>query len=172
MSRKRIGYKSDVKIQLSRIGADVISQTAEYALRAVAALAGNPDEPMVTQRLADTTKVPAGYLSKVLQSLGRAGLVHSTRGVGGGFVLTRPATEITIYDIVQAVDPVQRIRTCPLGLAAHGVRLCPLHKRLDDAMRQVEDAFRNSNLAEILAEPTESKPLCNFPLEKLAPKKA
>jgi Rrf2 family nitric oxide-sensitive transcriptional repressor len=150
----------------------LISQTAEYALRAVAALAGNPDEPMVTQRLADTTKVPAGYLSKVLQSLGRGGLVHSTRGVGGGFTLTRPAAEITIYDIVQAVDPLQRIRTCPLGLAAHGVRLCPLHKRLDDAMKQVEDAFKNSNLAELLAEPAESKPLCPFPLEKLAPKKS
>jgi len=149
----------------------LISQTAEYALRAVAALAGNPDEPMITQRLAEVTKVPAGYLSKVLQSLGRAGLVKSTRGVGGGFILARPSTEITIYDIVQAVDPLQRIRTCPLGLPAHGVRLCPLHKRLDDAMKQVEDAFRASNLAEILAEPTGSKPLCNFPLEKLASKK-
>jgi len=149
----------------------LISQTAEYALRAVAALAGNPDEPMITQRLAEVTKVLAGYLSKVLQSLGRAGLVKSTRGVGGGFILARPSTEITIYDIVQAVDPLQRIRTCPLGLPAHGVRLCPLHKRLDYAMKQVEDAFRASNLAEILAEPTGSKPLCNFPLEKLASKK-
>jgi Rrf2 family protein len=149
----------------------LISQTAEYALRAVAALAGHPDEPMVTQRLAETTKVPAGYLSKVLQSLGRAGLVNSTRGVGGGFVLARPATEITIYDIVQAVDPLQRIRTCPLGLASHGAHLCPLHRRLDDAMKQVEDAFRASNLAEVLAEPTDSKPLCSFPRVKVTSKK-
>ena len=149
----------------------MISQTAEYALRAVAALASHPDESLVTQRLAELTKVPAGYLAKVMQSLGRAGLVNSTRGVGGGFTLTRPATEISIYDIVQAVDPLQRIRTCPLGLEAHGVRLCPLHKRLDDAMKQVEDAFRGSNLAELLAEPSESRPLCNFPAEKLAVKR-
>ena len=141
----------------------MISQTAEYALRAVAALAAQPDEPMATQRMAEVTKVPAGYLSKVLQALGRAGLVQSTRGLGGGFVLTRPAAELSVYDVVQAVDPVQRIRTCPLGLKAHGVRLCPLHKRLDDAMRMVEEAFRQSNLAEILAEPTESTPLCEFP---------
>ena len=144
----------------------MISQTAEYALRAVAALASHPDESLVTQRLADLTKVPAGYLAKVMQSLGRAGLVHSTRGVGGGFTLTRPAGEISIYDVVQAVDPLQRIRTCPLGLAAHGVRLCPLHKRLDDAMKQVEDAFRRSNLAELLAQPSASTPLCDFPAEK------
>ncbi len=142
----------------------MISQTAEYALRAVAALASaKPGESLITQRLAESTKVPAGYLSKVLQSLGRAGLVKSTRGLGGGFVLTRSPAEITIFDVVQAVDPLQRIRTCPLGLAAHGVRLCPLHKRLDDAMKNVEDAFRTSTLAEILAEPSESIPLCDGP---------
>lgn len=144
----------------------MISQTAEYALRAAAALASHPDESMVTQRLAELTKVPPGYLSKVLQALGRAGLVRSRRGLGGGFELTRGATEITVYDVVQAVDPVQRIRTCPLGLSAHGVRLCPLHRRLDDAMKLVEDAFRKSTLAEVLAEPSRSKPLCSFPVEK------
>jgi Rrf2 family protein len=106
-------------------------------------------------------------LSKVLQALGRAGLVRSRRGLGGGFELTRSAEKITVYDVVQAVDPVQRIRTCPLGLAAHGVRLCPLHKRLDDAMRMVEEAFRKSTLAEVLAEPSSSKPLCNFPEGKV-----
>ena len=148
----------------------MISQTAEYALRAVAALASHPDEALITSRLAELTKVPAGYLAKVMQSLGRAGLVHATRGVGGGFTLARPAAELSIYDIVQAVDPLQRIRTCPLGLAAHGVRLCPLHKRLDDAMKQVEEAFKASNLAEVLAEPAESTPLCNFPAEKAARK--
>src|SRR3954469_16207606 len=100
---------------------------------------------MVTQRLAELTKVPAGYLSKVLQALGRAGFVRSMRGLHGGFVLTRKAEELSVYDVVQAVDPLQRIRTCPLGLKTHGVRLCPLHRRLDDAMKMVEDAFRKSN---------------------------
>lgn len=144
----------------------MISQTAEYALRAVVALASHPDEALVTQRLADLTKVPAGYLSKVLQSLRRSGLVDSQRGLGGGFTLTRSPAEITVFDVVEAVDPLQRIRMCPLGLAAHGVRLCPLHKRLDDAMKMVEDAFRASSLAELLAEPSKSRPLCNFPIEK------
>lgn len=50
-----------------------------------------------------------------------------------------------------------------LGLAQHGVRLCPLHKRLDDAIAVMESAFRNTTLAEILAEPTTSKPLCEPP---------
>jgi len=130
------------------------------------ALAGQPDKPMVTRDLADATKVPMGYLSKVLQALGRVGLVQSHRGLGGGFLLARPPEEITLYDVVQAVDPIQRIRTCPLGLQAHGVRLCPLHRRLDNAMRMVEDAFRESTLAEILAEPSRSKPLCNIATDR------
>src|SRR3954464_8292177 len=108
----------------------MISQTAEYALRAVAALASSPEEPMVTQRIGELTKVPVGYLSKVLQALGRAELVKATRGLHGAFTLARPPAEVTVYDVVQAVDPVQRIRMCPLGLAAHGARLCPLHRRL------------------------------------------
>ncbi|HEY3787784.1 MAG TPA: hypothetical protein VGL71_02965, partial [Urbifossiella sp.] len=57
------------------------------------------------------------------------------------------------------------ITTCPLGLRTHGIRLCPLHKRLDDAIASVESAFRNSTLAEVLAEPSESVPLCESPAD-------
>ena len=67
------------------------------------------------------------------------------------------------FEVVTAVDPIRRIRTCPLGLDSHGERLCPLHRRLDDAMADVEDAFRRSTLAEILEEPSLSVPLCDFP---------
>ena len=77
--------------------------------------------------------------------------------------LTKPPSELTILDVVNAVEPIGRIRECPLGLRAHGVHLCPLHKRLDNALALVEKAFRQTTLAEILAEPTESHPLCDFP---------
>ncbi len=81
--------------------------------------------------------------------------------------LTRKPSELTILDIVNSVEPIVRIKECPLGLAAHGVRLCPLHKRLDNALKLVEDAFRSTTLAEILAEPTKSKPLCEFPSSRI-----
>ena len=77
--------------------------------------------------------------------------------------LTKSPSELTILDVVNAVEPIRRIRECPLGLTAHGVRLCPLHKRLDNALASVEEAFRQTTLAEILAEPTKSYPLCDFP---------
>ena len=70
---------------------------------------------------------------------------------------------MTIWDVVECVDPIKRIRVCPLGLEAHKLKLCPLHKRMDDALAGVETAFRASTLAELLAEPTTSKPLSPFP---------
>lgn len=140
----------------------MISQTAEYALRAVLYLA-DQGQARTTQEIAEVTRVPVGYLAKVLQGLAKEEIVRSQRGMHGGFTIAKPPAELTVYEVINAVDPVQRIHSCPLGLKAHGVRLCPMHKRLDDAMAVAEQAFRNSTVAELLAEPTESKPLCDFP---------
>ena len=140
----------------------MISQTAEYALRAIVYLADQA-EPRTTQQIAEITRVPAGYLSKVMQSLARGGLVHSQRGLHGGFKLVKPPATLTVWEVVEAVDPLQRIHACPLGLKSHGVNLCPMHRRLDDACALVEEAFKASTVAELLAEPTRSKPLCDFP---------
>src|SRR5262249_55520292 len=116
----------------------MFSQTAEYALRAVVCLGAQDPRPLTTQTIAEQTQVPAGYLSKVLQGLGRAGLVESQRGLRGGFVLARRLDEISVLDVINAADPLRRIRSCPLGLVAHGVRLCPLHRRIDDTIALVE----------------------------------
>jgi Rrf2 family protein len=138
----------------------MFSQTVEYALRAVVHLADQAPAARTTDQIAEATRVPKAYLSKVLQGLVRAGVVHSQRGVGGGMTLVKAPKELTLLEVVDAVEPIGRIRTCPLGLEAHGVRLCPLHRRLDDALAGIEDAFRRTTLAEILAEPSESVPLC------------
>ncbi len=139
----------------------VISQTVEYALRAVVHLASVAPTPQTTDQIAEITKVPRAYLSKVVQALGRAGIAHSQRGVGGGIALAKSPEEITILEVVNAVDPIGRIHTCPLGIAAHGTHLCPLHRRLDDALAEVETAFGATTLAEILADPSRSVPLCS-----------
>lgn len=141
----------------------MISQTAEYALRAVVFLADAGDDPRTTQQIAQATRVPFGYLSKVLQGLSRAGIVRSQRGLRGGSVLAKSPDELTVYEVVQAVDPLQRIRTCPLDIASHGANLCPLHRRLDDAMANVEMSFRRSTIRELIQEPSTSRPLCGLP---------
>ena len=144
----------------------MLSQTVEYALRAAVYLADQAPHPRTTEQIAAVTRVPAAYLSKVLQNLARGGIVTSQRGLHGGFLLARKPSAITILEVVNAVDPIRRIRECPLGFAAHGVNLCPLHRRLDNALASVEKAFSESTLAEVLAEPSRSVPLCSLAGEK------
>ena len=138
----------------------MISPTAEYALRAVVAIAQSGGDAVVTPTIAEITKVPPGYLSKVLQTLRKAGLVHSKRGLGGGFTLARSAENMTVLEVVNAVEPIKRIHHCPLGIDSHGTTLCPLHKRLDDASELVEQSFASTTIAELLSAPGRSAPLC------------
>jgi len=138
----------------------MFTQTIEYSLRAIVWLASHPGEPQTNQDIATATLVPSGYLAKVMQSLVRAGLVKAQRGKHGGFVLARPAANVTVLEVINCIEPIRRIRTCPLGIESHGSVLCPLHRRLDAAMAQVEKAFAETSIAEILAEPSRSKPLC------------
>jgi Rrf2 family protein len=141
----------------------MFSQTVEYALRAAVDLASRGGEPATTDEVARRTQVPVAYLAKILQGLARAGIVKSQRGVGGGVALAKAPEELTILEVVNAVDPIRRIRTCPLKLSSHGTRLCPLHRRVDDALATVERAFGGTTLAEVLAEPSASVPLCEAP---------
>ena len=142
----------------------MISQTTEYALRAVVYLAdGGSDTPQTAEAIAKVTKVPVGYLVKVMQGLSRAGIVTSQRGVNGGFVLQEDPKHLTVYAVVRAVAPITRITECPLGLENHGSNLCPLHRGLDNVMLAVETAFRRMTIHQLLHQPRTSRPLCRFP---------
>ncbi len=138
----------------------MFSQTVEYALRATIFLAQQSPGACTTQQMADATQVPRAYLSKVLQRLTEHGVVRSQRGAGGGIALARSPSEISILAIVNAVDPIARIAACPLGIASHSERLCPLHERLDLAIAQVELALASTTLAELLTDPEGRQPLC------------
>jgi len=138
----------------------VISQTAEYALRAVTVLASHAGRPLTAQQIAVRTRVPASYLSKVLQALGRAGLVQAQRGLRGGYVMSRPLGELSVLDVINAVDPLKRIDRCPLGLHAHKRRLCSLHRQLDHGIALVESLFGQTTIAQLLADQNPRPPLC------------
>jgi Rrf2 family protein len=132
--------------------AGLISTTAEYALRAVVFLAREPGRPRTTQQVAEATRVPGSYLSKVLQALVRGGIIESVRGIYGGYRLAGAPDGLTVLAVINSVDPIRRIRACPLGIDAHGVRLCPLHRRLDEAIALAEQAFAETTIAGLLVE--------------------
>jgi Rrf2 family nitric oxide-sensitive transcriptional repressor len=141
----------------------MFSQTSEYALRVVVYLASLEGKLATISQIAIATRTPQGYLAKVLRNLALAELVHSQRGPQGGSILARSATDITVYDVIQAVDPIQRITTCPLGIKGHGINLCPLHHGLDQAIAMVEEAFKKTSIAELISAPAGPHPLCDLP---------
>lgn len=149
--------KLDVNVQLSFI--QLISRTSEYALRAIIWLIHDPTRSQTTKQIADGTRTPPDYISKVLQLLAKAGLVRSQRGLGGGFLFAGDPSAITVLDVISAVDPLECIQTCPLGLKGHGTNLCPLHRGMNDVMRQMEMTFAKTKLSELLTGATSSVPL-------------
>jgi Rrf2 family protein len=114
----------------------VLSQTSEYALRAMTFLTEQGESPMTSQAISEATQVPKHYLSKVLRMLVLAELITATRGPTGGFQINRDRPPITVLDVVNAVDPIQRIAECPLGRPDH-TDLCPLHRMMNQTIDQV-----------------------------------
>lgn len=107
----------------------ILSQTAEYALRATAWLAAcSPDTAVRARDLSRATGIPAYYLPKILRRLVVAGLLSSRRGQGGGFALTRPPDEIRLLDVLVAVETPAEPGRCAFGWGTCDAGApCPLH---------------------------------------------
>lgn len=130
----------------------MISRTAEYAVRAALWLAHQPERACTVRQIASATGVPAGYLAKILQALGKAGILRAQPGPGGGFVLSQPPQALHVIDVINAIGPLRRIEQCPLGLPEHQTELCPFHERLDRAIAMVNTVFAGCTLADLLDE--------------------
>ena len=140
----------------------MISQTSEYALRASLFLAMRPPEqPASAHEIAEATRVPVGYLQKVLRMMSRHGILTAHRGTGGGFALAKVPSAISVLDILHASDSqIQRIERCPLGIKGH-TRLCSLHRMLDAEMARTERTFAATSLADLLDGEGGVRPLCD-----------
>ena len=102
----------------------MISQTAQYALRAIVCLALKPTNSLTTGQLAEMTKVSTEYLAKVMQALVRADLVTSKPGKMGGFLLRKEPTDISLLEVIEAIEPLH-IGLFPLEIQGYGNVLCP-----------------------------------------------
>ena len=102
-----------------------ISEAYSLALHATAMVAsGGEQERVTSRRIASELGVSEAHLSKVLQRLARAGILKSFRGPGGGFSLIRPAHDLTLLDIYEAVEGPLRLDDCLLGTRICGGRSC------------------------------------------------
>lgn len=81
-----------------------VTSKSRYAVVALVELAGSGDSPMPVKELAERRNIPDQFLEQLFSTLRRAGLLTSRRGSKGGYILSRPASEITVLEVVQALD--------------------------------------------------------------------
>lgn len=118
----------------------ILSQTAEYALRAMAWIATRENgEAVRAKDLSEAADIPPHYVSKILRRLVLADLLISQKGHGGGFTLSRAPGEIRYIDILQAVDAAPLPNQCAFGWGECDLEHpCPLHR----SWSRISDAFQ------------------------------
>lgn len=133
----------------------VLSQTAEYALRAMAQLAVLPaGESVRGKDLAQLTDIPTHYLSKILRMLVESGLLTGERGHGGGFRLARTAEEIRFCDILEAVGARPEKNRCAFGWGkCNPKKPCLLHGVVSGLNEAVAQWCETTTLADLAARP-------------------
>jgi Rrf2 family protein len=130
----------------------ILSQTAEHALRAVLYLAQQDGEQLArVHEIAAELEIPRNYLSKILHTLARSGILASTRGKTGGFRLAVEPGRLPLIDIVREFDDVTDRRQCLLGRPVCSDRTaCAAHQRWKDTSERVAAFFRDTTIAELL----------------------
>lgn len=129
-----------------------ITHQADYALRALIFLAGfAPGERAATSEIADQTRIPPSFLAKIVSQLSVSGLIQTSRGAKGGVSLARPADEISVLEVIQAVDgPIHLTectrsqRDCPFCPD------CPGYKVFSEAESKVNDILGKATLASLV----------------------
>lgn len=128
----------------------LLSEACEYGLRAVVWMAQRPDELHKTKDIAEGIEAASGYLVKVLQELTKAGILTARRGSQGGFMLRSDPSVLTALDVINAIDALERINSCPLQMDSHVMSLCPIHRKIDDAMGMIESSFRELTIEQVV----------------------
>lgn len=130
----------------------MISKTAEYALRAVLFIAKESERgPVRANELARVLGVPANYLSKILHTMARAGLLTSGRGPRGGFQLAKAADETLLADVLEALDPSLLRSDCLLGNpVCSDEEACAVHHKWKGLRDPICEFFRGTTVASVM----------------------
>lgn len=126
----------------------LLSKACEYGLRAALYLASLDEDGYVSIRvISDELDISFPFLTKIFQQLNEAGLLESHRGPSGGVAFTKPADEITLLDIVVAIDGSDLFKECVLGLPNCGEdKPCPIHERWAEERTRLKTMFQHNTL--------------------------
>ncbi len=128
----------------------IYSNACEYAIRALAHLARHPDQLHLAREIAESERIPYYFLSKILQTLARQGLLRSAKGRGGGFELAKAPNRISLYDIKVCIDGDNDLYECAVGLSrCNDKQPCPLHDTFKPLREMIQTYLKETTLADM-----------------------
>lgn len=129
-----------------------LTKDGEYAIRAILYLASQPEEKLIlVNEISEAQDVPRSYLSKIMQQLTKSGIVRSRRGAKGGFRLSRPASLITLREVIEAIEGPIYLNIC---LVKKGEcprdQICPVHGIWKEAQKKLIEVLDSKTLKELV----------------------
>lgn len=129
-----------------------LSQGVGYAIKALTCLEASDESKGFVRDLAEASGVPKAYLAKLFKKLVDAGLLESKRGWAGGTRLARPASEISLLEISEAIEGQEWFGRCLLGMAeCSDERACPAHDFWKATRGAIKEKLRRTSLADVIA---------------------
>lgn len=129
----------------------MLTQTGEYALRALVYMARRGEDSFCgVKEIAQEAGVPANYLAKILQQLARARVLDSQKGFGGGFRIARKLDKVSLFDIIDPLERIDKFKQCVLGQRACNDEVaCPLHSTWKAISSQYLSKMKNTTLQDV-----------------------
>jgi Rrf2 family protein len=132
-----------------------ITRQADYAVRAVLFLARNGDQRIATNMIAEEQRIPPSFLAKIVSQLSIAGLLHTSRGARGGVTLARESKEISLLEVIEAIDgPIQLNECVGENSTCSFDGECPLHPVWNEVHDQLVSRLKATNFADMAKKET------------------
>ncbi|MFQ6607634.1 MAG: RrF2 family transcriptional regulator [Fidelibacterota bacterium] len=132
----------------------IFSRSCEYALQSIIYLAAQPPgKPSLQRDISKALNIPPHFLGKILQSLTHHEIVSSQKGKSGGFILNKPADEISLMTVVKITDGDLFLEKCVIGFpGCDDDNACPLHSQWSAAKKIIMQMLKNKHVAELSEE--------------------
>jgi len=129
----------------------IYSTSTKYAVMALIELAiRQNDRPVQIREISESTGIPHHFLAKLVQTLVKAGILSSIKGRGGGLKFVRSPEDITLTEVVKAIDGQQAFQSCIFGLqSCDGTRNCPIHSVWGPIRDQIINFLENTTVADL-----------------------
>lgn len=131
----------------------LITRQADYAIRIVIYLAKNYGKTLTATTISEKTNVPKSFLPRIVSTLSNRKIVITEKGKKGGVRLARPPEEITIYEVIEAIDGVPTMNICiDRDDACFYTDFCKMHQLWKELQSHIEEKLKNTTVADVIVD--------------------